>query len=276
VFDGAKFFGNTRVNDALVANIVIGREDGTELAGGVAVDAERNLIYVAKYGYLLGCDPCRNVLVVLRGPDLDEATRTVLRVPEVVAEVPGIGLNYGGGRRDVALDLDRNLIYVAGELGFGLTDITVLDGFKIVDAQGQVTSNPAAAILGFIPIQMLGNLDIPITTSGFSSSEMAFNAVAGLLYVVTDDSRALFSEGFVSVINSDLVIKGNREFNRDSHPDEPATRVSLIATLPAGIDPEFIALDTTNNRVMVTNQSLGALSVLQGLTVRQKLQPPPP
>jgi hypothetical protein len=120
VFDGAKFFGNTRVNDALVANIVIGREDGTELAGGVAVDAERNLIYVAKYGYLPGCDLCRNVLVVLRGPEFDEATRTVLRVPEVVAEVPSIGLNYGGGRRDVALDLDRNLIYVAGELGLVL------------------------------------------------------------------------------------------------------------------------------------------------------------
>jgi len=152
VFDGAKFFENTRVNDTLVANIVIGREDGTELAGGVAVDVERNLIYVAKYGYLPGCDPCRNALVVLRGSELDNATRTVLRAPEVVAEVPGIGLNYDGGPRNIALDLDRNLIYVAGELEFGLPDITVLDGFKIVDAQGQVTSNPAAAILGFIPI----------------------------------------------------------------------------------------------------------------------------
>jgi DNA-binding beta-propeller fold protein YncE len=114
---------------------------------------------------------------------------------------------------------------------------------------------------------MLGNLDIPITTSGFSSSEMAFNAAQRLLYVVTA-SRMLFNEGFISVINSDLVIKGNREFNWDPHPDESETLISLIATLPAGIDPKFLALDTTNNRVMVTNQSLGALSVLQGLKVR--------
>ena len=114
---------------------------------------------------------------------------------------------------------------------------------------------------------MLGNLDIATTTSGFGSSEMAFNAAQRLLYVVTA-SRAPFNEGFISVINSALVIKGNREFNWTPHPDEPTTLMSLITTLPAGIDPKFIALDVANNRVMVTNQSLGALSVLQGLTVR--------
>jgi DNA-binding beta-propeller fold protein YncE len=49
VFDGAKFFENTRVNDALVANIVIGREDGTELAGGVAVDANGHILVVDRF-----------------------------------------------------------------------------------------------------------------------------------------------------------------------------------------------------------------------------------
>jgi hypothetical protein len=275
VLDGAKLLGDTDPNDALLETIVIGSEDGTELAGGIAVDAERNLIYVGNFGSLSGCDPCRNALVVVRGPELDDTTRTVLRKPEVVAEVPGIGLNYdgGGSHHNIILDLERNLIYVAGAYGsvgagegFGGVDITVLDGLKIVDAQGQVTPNSAEAILGTIPIKMLGNLDIPIT-SDFGSTDMAFNAEESLLYVVTA-SAARSSEGFISVINSDLVINDNRGFNSKPHPDEPGARISLIATLPAGIDPQFIALDTAHNRVMVSNQSLGALSVLQGLTMR--------
>jgi len=267
VLDGAKLLGDTDPNDALLENIVIGLEDGTELAGGVAVDAERNLIYVGNFGSLSGCDPCRNTLVVVRGPELDD-TRTVLRAPEVVAEIPGIGLNYdgGGSHHNIILDLERNLIYVAGAYGsvgagegFSGVDITVLDGLKIVDAQGQVTPNSAEAILGTIPIKMLGNLDIPIT-SDFRSTDMAFNAEESLLYVVTA-SVAPSSEGFISVINSDLVINDKREFNSKPHPDEPGALISLIATLPAGIDPQFIALDTTHNRVMVSNQLLGALTV---------------
>ena len=41
-----------------------------------------------------------------------------------------------------------------------------------------------------------------------------------------------------------------------------------MATIPAGVDPKFIALDTLRNRVVVSNQSLGALSILQGLSRR--------
>jgi hypothetical protein len=84
---------------------------------------------------------------------------------------------------------------------------------------------------------------------------------------VVTDFGPQFSEGFISVIDSKLVIDASRNFITTPHPDEPASLISLIAILPAGIDPAFIALDTTNNRVMVTNQSLGALSVLRGLTV---------
>jgi DNA-binding beta-propeller fold protein YncE len=177
VFDGTKLLEDTDPNNALVANIVIGLEDGTELAGEVAVDAERNFIYVANCGLFSGgCDPSRNALVVVRGPELDEVTRTVLRAPEVVTEVPGIGLHYWkdrGGYRGIALDPQRNLIYVPGVDSIGVSGgfvsrgITVLDGFKIVDAQGQVVPNPTAAILGTIPFQMrtmLDNLAIPITS----------------------------------------------------------------------------------------------------------------
>ena len=142
----------------------------------------------------------------------------------------------------------------------------VLDGLRIVDAQGQVTANPAAAILGVIPIRVLGDLRIPLA-SDFSSVEMAFDATEGLLYVVTQ-AVARFREGFLSVIRSDLVIdEASRTFMTTPHPINLTTLISLIATIPAGIDPEFIAVDPSRNRIVVTNQSLGGLSVLQGLSV---------
>ena len=261
------------MNDALVADIVVGVEDGTELAQAVAVDAARNLIYVTRCGLFTGgCEPGRNALVVLRGAEFDPATRALLRVPEVIAEISPIGLTFGGGRRAMALDPQRNLIYVAGAFGsigagagFGSTDVTVLDGLQIVDAQGQVTPNPAAAILGIIPIKVLDDL-IPIVAD-YSSPEIAFNAEEGLLYVVTR-STAPFTEGFLAVINSALVLDANRNFVMTPHPDEPTTLISLIATIPAGLEPEFVAIDTTRNRVIVSNQSPGALLVLQGLSVR--------
>jgi hypothetical protein len=70
----------------------------------------------------------------------------------------------------------------------------------------------------------------------------------------------------VSVIDSGQVIDANRNFINAPHPVVQGALRSLIATLPAGIDPTFIAVDATRNRVVVTNQSLAALSVLPGLS----------
>ncbi|MBI3326279.1 MAG: hypothetical protein HYZ81_06210 [Nitrospinae bacterium] len=173
VFDGTKLSEDTRVSAALLANITVGREDNTELAQGIAVDAE-----------------------------------------------------------------------------------------------GRVSPNPAQAILGVIPIKLLPAANIPVVAD-YSSRELAFNPEQGLLYGVTKSS-APFREGFISVINSALVIDANRKFIDTPHRDVSGALNSLIATLPAGIDPEFIVVDPSpsRNRVAVTNQSLGALSVLQGLSIR--------
>jgi YVTN family beta-propeller protein len=274
VLDGAQLQGNTPVSMALLTQAIIGLEEigsanEEEFVQGLAVDTARNLIYVARCSLFIGgCDPSRNALVVLRGAELDTTARTLLRAPQVVTTIPNIGLNFGGGHHDIALDMERNLIYVTGtfaDVGKTLTGITVIDGFKIVDEQGQVTTNPAGAILGIIPITMLGDLRIP-SIAGFTSVDMAFNAAKDLLYVVSA-SNAFFSEGFISVINSNAVIDVNagRNFITTPHPTEPATLLSLIATIPAGIDPEFIAVDSARNHVVVSNQSRGALLVLQGL-----------
>jgi DNA-binding beta-propeller fold protein YncE len=270
LLDGARLSGNTSVSHAHLWEVVVGQEDGTEGAQGVVVDAARNLIYVTRFSNVnRGGDPARNALVVLQGPDFDVATRTLRRPPQVVAEIPNIGLNYGGGRREIALDLDRNLIYVGGLFG-GSPQVTVLDGSKIVDAQGQVTPNPAEALLGIIPIRALPSgetSDIPIDPNLlYNVAEIAFTAAEGLLYVVAK-ANAPFTEGFLAVINSRRVIDGDRHFIRTPHPEEPETWISLIATIPAGVDPQFVTVDTRRNRVLVTNQSLGALSVLRGLSV---------
>ena len=201
VFDSTRLRGNTGVNAALLADLVVGLQDSTELAQGVAVDVERNLIYVTRCGHVLGrgCETGRSALIVVRGPELDAATRTLLRAPAVVATIPGIGVPYGGGQHGIALDLESNLIYVAGASGciigsncrengqgFGSTDITVLDGFRM-------------AVLGVIPIKLLPGANIPVTAD-YSSLELAFNATERLLYVVTKSS-APFTEGFISVID---------------------------------------------------------------------------
>jgi len=277
VLDGTRLQGDTQLHDALVGDpVVVGLEDGSELAMAVAVDAARNLIYVTRCA-LSGCEQPRNALVVLRGAEIDLDTRALLHAPEKVTEIPEIGVQYGGGRREIVLDPDRTLIYVAGAFGsvghgegFGSTDITVLDGLKIVDAQGQVSPSPAEAVLGVIPIKVLPGPDgeplIPIV-GDFSSREMAFNAEQGFLYVVTKSSIP-FEEGFVSVINSALVIDAQRSFNRTERTDAPGALSSLIATIPVGLDPTFVAVDPDpgRNRVMVTNQAPGALTVLQGLS----------
>jgi YVTN family beta-propeller protein len=269
VFDGTRLQGNTEVNAALLADLVAGSQDNTELVQGVAVDAEQNLVYVTRCGYVQGggCgETGRSALIVVRGPELDAATRTLVRAPAVVATLPGVGLTYGGGRRDIALDLQSNLIYVAGApgcivgsncrengQGFGSTDITVVDGSRM-------------AVLGVIPIKRLPGVNIPITAD-YSSLELAFNATERLLYVVTKSS-AHFTEGLISVIDGNRVIDGARSFITTPHPNLSGALASLMATIPAGVDPQFIALDTLRNRVVVSNQSLGALSILQGLSRR--------
>jgi hypothetical protein len=254
------------VNDALLANIVVGLEDGSDLAQSVAVDAERNLIYVTRFN---ATNLAHHALVVLQGPDFDVATRTLRRPPQVVAEIPVSGVQFRqdqAPRREIALDLARNLIYVGGVVG-GQPRITVLDGLKIVDAQGRVTPNPAEALLGVIPIRALPGSDIRINPLlDYSVAEIAFTEAEGLLYAVTH-TNAAFTEGFLAVIHSRLVIDGVRNFISTPHPEEPETLISLIATIPAGVDPAFVTVDDTRNRVAVTNQSPGALLIFRGLSV---------
>ena len=275
VFDAARFAGETRVNEALLANITVGAAHNIEVAQGLAVDTERNLIYVTRF--CLPDTACRShALVVLRGAELDPVTRALVQRPQVLAEIPQIELAFGGGRRQIAVDPHRHLLYVTGAFdaisgsieqgnakGFGSTAITVLDALKIVDAQGQVTPNPAAAILGILRLKVLrdanGEPIVPIETVDYSSPELAFNAAEGLLYALTTPI-APFREGFISVLNSRLVLDAKRNFNTTPHALVSEAPQALIATLPAGIEPTFLAVDTARNRVAVTNQSLGALS----------------
>ena len=81
-------------------------------------------------------------------------------------------------------------------------------------------------------------------------------------------SSAPFSEGFISVINGNRMIDGDRNLIAVPHPDVSGALTSLLAGIPVGIDPSFISVDEKNNRVVVTNQALGALSVLQGLSAQ--------
>lgn len=261
--DGAKLVGTIAVNTALLEDAFVDRSDvdRSEFFGGVAVDAERNLIYVTR----------NDGLFVLQGPELDAATRALQRSPQIVAQISGIG---SGAASQIALDKAQNLIYVAGAYGsissgegFGPTDISVLDGLRIVSADGQVSAAPEQAVLGKIPIKMArtasGEPLLPIV-GDYYSSDLAFNANEGLLYVVSH-SNAFFTEGFVSVIDGNSVIDAERNLITTPHPSLQGTYVSLSATLPAGIDPEFIAVDAARNRVVVSNQSPGVLLVLEGL-----------
>ena len=287
VLDGTRFAGQTDVNQALVTHITVGPEDGTELAQGVAVDAERNLIYVTRVSLANGCDPNCNALVVLRGPEFDVRTRTLQRAPHIVATIPGIGLQYGGGRRNMALDPARQLLYVTGAFdclsgsicakngsGFGSTALTVLDALQIVDAAGQVTPNPAQAVLGVIPIKVFPGPDgqplIPIVAD-YNSPELAFNTDTGLLYVVTRSS-APFKEGLTAVINGALVLDAERHFLDVPHAAVPGALRAQIATIPVGLEPGFIAVDVLRNRLAVTNQSPATLSVLRGLSIPEEGQ----
>jgi DNA-binding beta-propeller fold protein YncE len=250
----------------------------------VAVDVERNLIYVTRFSDVAsGGDPARSALVVLRGPEVDVATRTLRSRPQVVAEIPNLGLPYGGGRREIALDPDRQLIYVTGQFaciggsdcvdngqGFDPTNITVLDALKIVDAQGQIVPNPERAVLRVIPTRgPLGATGAPVIPPGNSfSPEIAFNRDNGLLYVVTRFA-ASFTEGFLSVIDGTRVIDENtRNFITTPHPTVRGALVSQIAILPAGLDPQFIVVDPARHRVVVTNQSPGGLSIFQEPSTR--------
>ena len=123
---------------------------------------------------------------MLRGAEIDPATRAPAQRPRVLAEILNIGLTYGTGRREIAVDPQRNLLYIAGAfdaisgsiehgdaMGFGSTAITVLDGLKIVDAQGQVSPNLDAAVLGILRIKVLrdanGEAIVPIENIGYSS-----------------------------------------------------------------------------------------------------------
>jgi hypothetical protein len=240
-------------------------------------------MYVTRF-----CQPdtaCQShALVVLRGAEIDPVTRNLVQRPHILAEIPLPELSAGVGRRQIAVDPHRHLLYITGVfdaisgsvehgngVGFGTTAITVLDGLKIVDAQGQVTPDPAAAVLGVLRLKVLRDANgeplVPIETVDYSSPELAFNAAEGLLYALTTPV-APFREGFISVLNSRLVLDANRNFNTTPHPLVPEAPQALIATLPAGIEPTFLAVDTGRNRVAVTNQSLGALSILRGLSVR--------
>jgi hypothetical protein len=103
------------------------------------------------------------------------------------------------------------------------------------------------AVLGVIPIKLLPGANIPVTRD-YNSLELAFNATERLLYVVTK-STAPFTEGFISVVDGNRVIDGARNFIATPHPSLSGALASLMATIPAGVDPEFIALDTPRNRV---------------------------
>jgi YVTN family beta-propeller protein len=274
VFDG--------VTGKFLDEVPIGRADNPESGATVAVDEGRNLIYVIRYSFeTLGGEPARSALVILRGPEFDAATRTVRSGPQVVAEIPNLSLVRGN--RQIALDPDRDLIYVVGTFAciggsgcvehdqqFDHTQITVLDGRRIVDPQGQIVPNPERAVLGVIRLRgPLGpNGDPVISLVNASTPELAFNRDNGRLYVVTR-SAAFFTEGFLSVIDGTQVIDENtRTFIKQPHPTVLGALVSQVAILPAGVDPEFVAVDPDRRRVIVTNQSLGALSIFQELSVR--------
>jgi YVTN family beta-propeller protein len=261
VFDGVTF--------ALLAEVPFGRADNLEGGHAVAVDEVRNLIYVIRTSNVArGGDPARNALVVVRGPEFDAATRTVRREPHVVAEIPNLNLPLYD--RQIAIDPERQLVYVVGSFqGFGSTDVTVLDGYRIVDRQGQVVPNPERAVLGGIPMRgPLGRDGAPVIPPGnYVSPEIAFNRATGLLYVVTRFA-GFFTEGFLSVIDGTQVIDSAGNFVTQPHPTVRGALVSQIAILPAGLDPEFVAVDPDRQRVVVTNQSLGALSIFQELSAR--------
>jgi hypothetical protein len=274
VFDAARLSGNTSTPKALLANIRVGVDTATEYVQGLAVDVERNLIYMTRY-CLLMTDCHSHALVVLRGAVLDPATRALVRPPHIVAEIPHTDLQFGGGRREIAVDTQRQLLYVVGGLATGLdsTTIAVFDGLKIVDAQGQVTPDPAAALLGSLRLKVLPGTNnepiVPINDAGlYLTRELAFNANEGLLYAVTTPF-APFGEGFISVLNSRLVINEDRTFNRTPHPQLPEAPQALIATLRVGVLPGFVAVDPVRNRVAVTNAPpVISVVILPGLSVR--------
>ena len=276
VVDGKKFSNSTESGTALIAVVPVGQRNGTEQAQGIAVDEERNLIYVTRYSFTeLGSSSSRNALIVIRGPEIDIMLRIVRRKPVLISRITDISLEYGGGRREIALDIrpGQNLIYVSGaygsvadDEGFGTVDVTVLDGYRIVNERGRAMLNPQPAVLGVIPVKVFpdynGDPIIPIV-SDYSSREISFNGVSGLLYVVTKPS-APFSEGFISVINGNRVLDSGRNLVDTAHPEVSGALSSLMAGIPVGNDPSFISVDEKNNRVVVTNQAVGALSVLQG------------
>jgi hypothetical protein len=102
-------------------------------------------------------------------------------------------------------------------------------------------------VLGVIPIKLLPGANIPLT-GDYNSLELAFNAGERLLCVVTK-SAAPFTEGFISVVDGNRIIDGARNFIATPHPSPSGALVPLMATIPAGVDPEFIALDPPRNRV---------------------------
>ena len=259
VFDGVTF--------APLAEVPFGRAGNPEGGHAVAVDEERNLIYVIRFS-----DCClTSALVVVRGPEFDAITRTLRSPPKVVAEIPHLNIaSLRNGIRQIALDMEHNLIYVVGSFQpSDPTDITVLDGYKIIDAQGQIVPNPERAVLGVIKLRgPLGSDGAPVIPHGDSDTlEIAFNRVTRLLYVVTKFTPS-FTEGFLSVIDGTQVIDRARNFISQPHPTVHGALVSQIAILPAGLDPEFVAVDPARKRVIVTNRSPGALSIFQELSAR--------
>jgi YVTN family beta-propeller protein len=203
--------------------------------------------------------PRRNLLTLILGFTL---TAVPAIAQQVIATIP-----VGTGPIGSAVDSGANHIYVLNQTAGTLSDI---DGAtNLVAHTVTVGSNPSGGDInpvtrkGYIAntgtAQSPGNSVTVINlvtyntsnvTVGYAPSSTAVNSVTNRIYVTdecgTDPTCSFQNNGTVSVIDG-------------------ATN-SVIATITAGNDPRFVAVNPATNKIYVSNRNTDNVTVIDGAT----------